>query len=273
MLLPTLPATPYEVTADTFVIPTFAAAPDGTTIAAHSLVIRGAEPVILDTGCSLVRDEWVEHAFSVVEPEDVRWVLLTHDDHDHIGNIDVVMERCVNATLVVNYPIVARLVGDVELPIDRMQWVNEGETLTLSDRALHFVRPPMFDSPSTRAVFDSSTGVMWGADSFAAALPGTVFEVADVPDEMLDEHFPLHNQWNTPWLQWVDRARFDAHVADTASLPVTAWASAHGPVFRGDEQIADALARTRALAGAPMPPLPGQDVLELIQAVLGTPAQ
>jgi len=43
-------------------------------------------------------------------------------------------------------------------------------------------------------------------------------------------------------------------------------------VFRGD-QIADAFARTRALAGTPMPPLPGPDVLELIKAVLGTPAQ
>ena len=95
------------------------------------MVIRGAEPVIVDTGCALVRDDWAERAFSVVEPEDVRWVVITHDDHDHIGNIDLVLERCPNATLVVNYLVVARLVGDVELPIDRMQWKNEGDTLTL----------------------------------------------------------------------------------------------------------------------------------------------
>jgi hypothetical protein len=47
--------------------------------------------------------------------------------------------------------------------------------------------------------------------------------------------------------------------------------SAHGPVLRGD-QIADAFARTRALAGAPIPALPGNDVLELLQQVLLTPA-
>jgi flavorubredoxin len=272
MLVPTLPAEPYAVSDDSFVIPTIAAAPDGTFIAAHSMVIRGAEPVIVDTGCALVRDDWSERAFSVVEPEDVRWVVLTHDDHDHVGNIDLVMERCPNATLVVTYLVVARLVGDVELPIDRMQWLNEGEALQLSDRALQFVRPPMFDSPSTRAVFDTSNGVMWGADSFATALPGAVFEAADVPVAMVDEHFPLDNQWNTPWLQWVDPAKFDAHLQDTAKLPVTAWASAHGPVLRGD-QIADAFERTRALVGAPLAPLPGQDVLELIKAVVGAPAQ
>ena len=267
MLIPTIPTRPHAVTDDTFVIPTIAAAPDGTFVAAHSMVIRGAEPVIVDTGCLLVRDAWAEHAFSIVEPEDVRWVLLTHDDHDHVGNIDLVMDRCPNATLVVNYNLVARLVGDVELPIDRMRWVNEGETLSLSDRELRFVRPPMFDSPSTRAVFDASTGVMWGVDSFACALPGEVYEVGDVPIAMLDEQFPLHNGWNTPWLEWVDAARFDAHLRDTESLPVTAWASAHGAVLRGD-QIADAFARTRALVGQPVPALPGQDVLEFLQQVL-----
>ena len=272
MLLPTLPATPYAVTDDTFVIPTIAAAPDGTFVSANSLVIRGAEPVIVDTGCALVRDDWAERAFSVVEPEDVRWVVITHDDHDHVGNIDLVLERCPNATLVVSYLVVARLVADVDLPIDRMQWKNEGDTLTLSDRTLQFVRPPLFDSPSTRAVFDTSSGVMWGVDAFATAMPGEVYEASDVPLAMLDEQFPLHNQWNTPWLQWVDKAKFDEHLQDTESLPVSAWVSAHGPVFRGD-QIADAFARTRALVGAPMPELPGQDVLELIAAVLGAPAQ
>jgi flavorubredoxin len=271
MLLPILPTTPYALTDDTVLIPTIAAAPDGTFVSVHTLVIRGAEPVILDTGCSLVADEWAEHAFSAVEPEDVRWVVLTHDDHDHVGNIHLVMERCPNATLVCNYLTVARLVGDVELPIDRMRWVNQGESLALADRTLQFVRPPLFDSPTTRAVFDPTTGVMWGADSFASSLPGEVYEIGDVPEAMIDESFPMHNQWNTPWLEWIDAARFDAHLAATASLPITAWASAHGPVFRG-EQIDDAFARTRAFVGAPCPPVPGQDVLAFLQTVLGAPA-
>jgi flavorubredoxin len=101
-----------------------------------------------------------------------------------------------------------------------MHWVNEGESLALFDRVLQFVRPPMFDSPSTRAVFDASTGVMWGVDAFACPLPGEVYEAADVPTALVDEQFPPHNQWNTPWLEWVDAARFDAHLQDTESLPV-----------------------------------------------------
>ena len=26
--------------------------------------------------------------FSIVEPDDVRWVFLSHDDHDHTGNLN-----------------------------------------------------------------------------------------------------------------------------------------------------------------------------------------
>src|SRR5262245_3314792 len=266
----TLPTSPYAVTDDTFVIPTIAAESSGTFVGAHSLVIRGAEPVLIDTGASLVRDAWAAQAFSVVDPADVRWIVLSHDDHDHIGNVLHAMDRCPNATLVVNYGIVGRLAGDVELPIDRMRWIDEGETLTLADRDLHFVRPPMFDSPTTRAVFDTKTGVMWGVDSFGVSLPGEVYEVADVPADLLDSSFQLLNPWNTPWLEWVDPAKFDAHLRDTESLPVTAWVSAHGPVFRG-EQIVDAFARTRALVGTPIPPMPGQDILEFVQQLLLEP--
>ena len=59
------------------------------------MVIRGAQPVIVDTGCSRVRDSWLAAAFSVVEPEDVRWIFISHDDHDHIGNL----ERCSSCAL------------------------------------------------------------------------------------------------------------------------------------------------------------------------------
>src|SRR5262249_22955331 len=116
-----LPTSPYEVAPETWLISTLAADPAGAYISAHSLVIRGEQPVIVDTGASLVRDPWSAQAFAVVEPEDVRWIFLSHDDHDHIGNLDLVLERCPNATLIASFPIVSRLAGDIELPLERMR--------------------------------------------------------------------------------------------------------------------------------------------------------
>src|SRR5262245_29562961 len=148
----TLPTSPYAVTDDTWLIPTLGLdAATGAYIGAHSLVIRGEQPVIVDTGISLARETWAEHVFSIVEPGDVRWIYVSHDDHDHIGNLEHVLEMCPEATLVGNFTMVGRLAGDVELPLERMRWVDAGGSFDAGDRTFSLVRPPMFDSPSTRA--------------------------------------------------------------------------------------------------------------------------
>jgi flavorubredoxin len=255
---------------ETWLIPTFAAEPSGAYFGAHTMVIRGAEPMIVDTGCSLVREHWLRQVFSVVEPDDVRWVFLSHDDHDHVGNLDVVLDRCPNATLVANFSIVARLSGDVELPLDRMCWVDHGGSFDLGDRVLQILRPPMFDSPATRGLFDPSTGVMWAVDSFGALHPGEVYDAGDIPRDLYDASFRELNATNTPWIELVDRERFAIHVAATSSLPLDVVASAHGPVLRG-HHIDDAFERTIALANQPVPANPGQDVLDLLVSSMLSP--
>ena len=66
----------------------------------NSMVITGAEPVVVDTGPKVSGKEWKEAVFSIVEPEDVRWIYLSHEDHDHTGNLVEMLELCRNAKLV-----------------------------------------------------------------------------------------------------------------------------------------------------------------------------
>ena len=264
-----LPTVPEPIAPDTWLIPSLAADPAGGFIGAHSAVIRGTEPVVLDTSVLFGRDQWLQNTFSVVEPEDVRWIFLSHDDHDHLGNLDPVLDLCPNATLLANYAMVGRLFGDVELPLERMRWINVGESIDVGDRELVMVRPPMFDSPATRGLFDTSTGMLWAADSFGTAFPGAVYDADDIPAEVYDPSFEMLNLLNTPWMEWVDPERFAAHLATTESLPLSLVASAHGPVHRGS-RIADAFRRTRDLAGRAPAEQPGQDVLELLCAMLAT---
>lgn len=268
----TLPAEPHPVAADTWIIPTFGAAPGGTWVGAHSMVVRGAEPTIVDTGSSLVRDDWFAAVESVVDLDDVRWVFLSHDDHDHVGNVLEVMARCPQATLVGNFLMVGRLAADVPLPVERMRWLDPGDSFDAGDRTFHLVRPPMFDSPTTRGLFDTSTRILWAADSFGSLVPGAVFERGDVPDDLWSESFDLLNGWTFPWLEWVDRSRYSLHVDATRRLRPLAVASAHGPVLRGG-QIDDAYARTMALAARPAAPMPGKADLDAIvaAALLGAP--
>jgi flavorubredoxin len=259
--LPVLPTTPQLIAPETWLIPALASEPSGAFVSAHSLLIRGTEPVIVDTGVSLLRDSWLDKTFSLVDPTDVRWVFISHDDHDHIGNLETVLDLCPNATLVGNFSMTTRLAGDVPLPFPRMRWLDPGQSFRAGDRTLTAVRPPLFDSPSTRGLYDNTSRVLWAVDSFIALVPGEVYERSDVPDDLFEPSFDVHNSWNTPWMEWVDPGRFAEHLATTASLDIECIASAHGPVIRG-QAIAEVYERTQALAARPAVATPGQELLD-----------
>jgi flavorubredoxin len=272
MNAPTVPeTTPQQIARDTFLIPNLTAQGPDAYLYVNSIVIRGAEPVVVDTGAPVHREQWLEKVFSVVDPADVRWIFLSHDDGDHTGGLHDILEAAPNARLVTNFFSYERLALDAPpLPLERMLWVEPGESFDAGDRRLHLFRPPIFDGPTTRGLYDDRTGVMWAVDSFAAFTSGAVYDVDDIPAAMYSETFPLLNSMVSPWHEWIDPVRYDAHVDTVEALKPLTIASAHGPVLTGTA-IHDAFDRVRGLAGQPRIVGPGQSLLdELLAAATGS---
>ena len=73
---------PYQVADDTFVIPMSVPIPGHGLAYLSAMVIRGKEPVLVEIGSVVHRDEYFQAAFSIVEPKDVRWIFLSHDGRD-----------------------------------------------------------------------------------------------------------------------------------------------------------------------------------------------
>ncbi|MBV9120431.1 MAG: MBL fold metallo-hydrolase, partial [Chloroflexi bacterium] len=159
---------PYQIADETFIIPSTHPVPGRGVLHMNSMVIRGQEPMLLDTGMPVRREPWLEMAFSLVNPADVRWIFLSHDDRDHSGNLMQVLERCPNATLLAHFMVVGRLAEEYDLPMNRIRFVNDGESFSIGDRTLIAIRPPVFDSPGTRGVWDAKTGVYYCVDAFGA---------------------------------------------------------------------------------------------------------
>ena len=252
---------PEAIAADTFLIPNLAPGPDGLLLPVNSMVIRGREPVIVDTGAPVHREQWLEKVFTVVEPEDVRWIFLSHDDGDHTGALFDVLERCPRATLVTNFFAVERLqLEKPALPLARMRWIEPGESLDAGDRVLKLFRPPVFDGPTSRGLFDPKSGAMWIVDTFPCFTPGPL-DADDLPQELLEQVMPALSSAISPWHAWLDRAAYLRHVDAVEALGAHTVASAHGPVLRGG-RLDDAFDRLRALAGAPIIATPGQELLD-----------
>jgi flavorubredoxin len=238
----------------------------------NSLVIKGKEPVIVDTGTVNNREHWLQDVGSLVDLEDVRWIFLSHDDHDHVGNLGQVLEACPKATLVTNWFSMERLATDIPLPFDRARWVNSGEFFNAGDRNLVAMTPPLFDSPTTRGLFDTHTGVYWAVDSFAAPVLEPVDDVAELDPAFWAESLSMGNRLNSPWHQWLDAAKWGAHVRNVRSLGIRTIASAHSAPIHGP-LVDTAFDLLLPLAGAAPAPLPGQPDLEAIIAAgsLGVP--
>jgi flavorubredoxin len=270
-IAPTVRAEPEEVAADTFVIHHVQEAlGQPLFVYLNSMVIRGAEPMILDTGTIGNRKQWLEDVFTIVEPTDVKWVFLSHDDVDHTGNLELVLDACPNARLVSSWAITERHTNAFDFPLDRCHWINDGESFDIGDRTVTAIRPPLYDSPTTRGLFDSTTGVYWGVDSFACPMPGNVMQDASEFDPGFWAEgmamFMYHAL--SPWLSIVDPVKFGATCDRVQALGAKTIVTAHSPVI--NENTADkAFQILRDLPSVPAPPCPDNNVLQMILAGAG----
>jgi flavorubredoxin len=238
----------------------------------NSAVIQAEEPVLIDTGSRRNQRAWLEDAFSLVDPGKVRWVFISHEDADHVGNLDEVLEACPNATLVCSWALTERHTNAFDFPLERCRWMDDGVTFDAGDRQMTVIRPPLYDSPTTRGLLDTKTGVYWAVDSFATPIPGgegadsLARDVAELDDEFWTHGMAMFAiNALAPWLRLVDEDRFGSEVQRLSDLEISTIISAHSPVITGDK-VEVALAKLREIPTAECPPAPDQAVLDLILA-------
>jgi flavorubredoxin len=272
MTAPSVSLDPYRIAPDTWIIPQIVPSGPGVLASVNSMVIAGSEPVLVDTGCAVNRDRWLDQAFSIVDPADVRWVFISHADRDHIGNLDAVLAACPRATVITTSIGVTYMLADGPPPLDRVRWVNDGETLDVGDRVLAAVRPPMWDASETRGLFDPKTGVYFAADCFGTMLTHPVTDAAQLDPLFWEDSLLFETRAHIEWHAMLDPAKFDAHVERSAGLHPAVIASAHGPVLTG-AHVERAFALTRRVARLDPVPALGQTVLDkMVAAMAAAPA-
>ena len=134
----------------------------------------------------------------------------------------------------------------INLPMQRVRFVNDGEEIDVGDRTLRAVLPPIFDNPTTRGLLDPRTGFFWAADCFGAPVDGMLPDANDVAaPEWRDGFLTLHRML-APWHTMLDHHRFARLVDRVEELPITVAVGAHGPAVHGP-RLADAFRMLREL--------------------------
>ena len=248
---------PLEVAADTFVIRAITPSVGGTWTNLNSMVIRAAEPVIVDTGMVTHRATWFEDVLSLVDADEVRWIFVTHIDTDHAGNLVEALERCRNARVITSSGESFRVSAAFGIPLDQMRIVDSGQHFDVGDRLLQAIRPPVYDSPYTRGLLDPGTGVYYASDAFCAPMPK---EPVDRVDQMpaqfwADGMTRFHHVSLCPWITMVDPERFEAEIAKLAGIGIDVIVGAHTPAITGSS-VSRAYEQLAGLPTSLPPPMP-----------------
>jgi flavorubredoxin len=229
-----------------------------------AMLLRSKEPMLIDTGAPIHRSEFLETLRSLIDPADIRWIFISHDDRDHTGNLIPLLDQCPRARVVTTFVGVGRMSEEWSLPMDRVYFLNDGDKLNLGDREIMAIRPPFFDAPGTRGVWDPKSSTLYSVDTFGAPVEKLVDDVEDVPREAWVQAFQWFNRVNHSWFELVDPKKFEQSLERIRSLAPANVVSFHGPVARN--RTPELLAMLRDLLKMEPVALPDQKALEAMLA-------
>jgi flavorubredoxin len=255
---------PYQITGDIGVLPAFFQIPGMGFLAVNAFVIKAKEPVLVDSGMGIDSVEFMKALESLIDLKDLKWIWLTHDDADHTGSLQKVLEAAPNARLVANSLAVLRSSTAWPVPMNRVYWLNPGETILAGDRELTAVRPPIFDNPTTISLYDKKSEALFSADFFGAIIPSPANDVADLAESDLDQGMIGWGSADSPWIHMVEPGRFAKALDKIRQIAPKMVFSSHLPPARGKtEWLLKALEKLPA--STPFV-TPNQTVLEQILA-------
>ena len=194
----------------------------------NAFVIKAREPVLVDTGMAAVRPEFMNELRAIIDPEELRWIWITHTDMDHLGNLEAVLSETPNARIVTTYIGMAKM-GLHGLPLERVFLLNPGQSLDVGDRRLLAVKPPTYDAPETTGLFDPQSGTLISADSFGALLGEPADDAADIDAKALREGCHTWASIDAPWLGIIDIDKFGAILTAIDQLSARTILSSHLP--------------------------------------------
>jgi hypothetical protein len=214
----------------------------------NAFVLHAEQPLVVDTGLGLPDRGFLNAMASVVDPEDVRWVWLTHPDRDHTGALFELLEAAPRARVITTFVGVGIMSTECPLPMDRVYLLNPGQSLDLGDRTITGVRPPLFDNAATVGFFDNSSGTFFSSDCFGAPMPtAEAAGASDVGILSADELASRQRLWtsvDSPWVHTADPVRFGATLDPIRSFDPSLILSTHLPPAAGRTESMLATAST-----------------------------
>ncbi|MEU6983864.1 MBL fold metallo-hydrolase [Streptomyces sp. NPDC046324] len=223
----------HKVGSDTTVLADSLEVPGIGHIPVNAYVLTAKEPVVVDTGLSLSDRNFVGVLGSVVDPADIRWIWLTHPDRDHTGGIFDLLVAAPRAKVITTFVGAGIMTTERPLPMDRVHFLNPGQSIDVGDRVLDAFRPPLFDNPATVGFYDEKTRICFSSDCFGGPMPTAELAESghanDLKPEELRRSQLLWATVDSPWVHVADAEKYRATVEPLREMNPEIVLSSHLP--------------------------------------------
>ncbi len=188
----------------------------------NSYVIKDEKTAILDTVDPRAGEAWLSNLEEVLEGQEPDYLVVSHLEPDHAGNIGKLAEKYPHMQLVGNPKTFAMLPQFFEFDLtERCITVKEGDTLSLGAHTLTFVMAPMVHWPEVMVAYESKEKILFSADGFGKF--GALDAKEDWADEARRYYINIVGKYG---------AQVQALLKKAAALDIAMICPLHGPILK-----------------------------------------
>ena len=195
--------------------------PDGTSYNAY-LVKGDKATALIDSSDLELREDLMAQLQDV---EHLDYIVSQHSEQDHSGCIPELLVRYPQATLVCSNKAQEMMATHLHVPADRIQVVEDGESISLGDKTLQFVYTPWVHWPETMCTYVPENKCLFSCDFFGSHLATTDLFVTDQA-QVYEAAKRYYAEIMMPFRTVITR-----NLDKLAGLDFDMIAPSHGPVY------------------------------------------
>ena len=193
-------------------------------ISYNSYLILDEKVALMDTVDSRATEEWLNNLNKALDGRSVDYLVVSHMEPDHAGNIKNLIDRYPDMKIVGNAKTFAMIPQFFEVDItERSVVVKEGDTLSLGKHTLQFFMAPMVHWPEVMVAYEQSEKILFSADGFGK------FGALDTDEAWTCEarryYFNIVGKYG---------AQVQALLKKAATLDIQMICPLHGPILKED---------------------------------------
>ena len=188
----------------------------------NSYLIIDAKIAVMDTADTKVSEKWLSNLEKALGGRKPDYLVISHLEPDHAGNIRAAAEKYPEMKLVLNSKSAAMIVQFFEIDIEKRGIiVKEGEELNLGRHTLKFIMAPMVHWPEVMVEYEKTEKILFSADGFGKF--GTLDTDEEWDCEARRYYFNIVGKYG---------AQVQALLKKAAALDIKMICPLHGPILK-----------------------------------------